>query len=614
MRKRYAAVLGHTPQVVFGLPQSWEPVLHVIPHPKWVNSVAFSPDGGRLASGSDDIVRIWNTVTGELEDELEGHTKWVLSVAFSHNGQFIVSGSEDETARIWNTATCDMRYMLIGHTSAVASVAVSRNDKFVVSGSDDRTVRIWDTATGEALRDLTGHGDWVRSVAVSPDCQHIISGSGDEIWIWTKDGIIENKLATNDKVHALAFSHNGHQILCNVNRTEWTIMGHRLSPMDKDHAITSIAYSPNDDEIVCGLNYGTVMVWNRETNTTHNLGRHSFIVKSIAFSLDGSCMASGSIDGVQIWDPRLRGTFAKEFYSESWRRTVAFSHDGQWIVTASYHHIQVWRVETMTKMNELSIKDHVESLALSHDGSHVVIGCEEGSIQVWNHLTNMIECQMSGHSEWVRSVAFSYDGTHVVSGSSNGTVRIWDCHTGNEVALYQHSDQVKCVAFSHDGCVAFGDHDGTVWIWSPSMGEIHTEPGNMSERGRWVCSVAFSHDDNHVISGWEDGVWIWNVMTNESTKLSERIKLPDGTRVHPLGKRDFHIYDPIDQEMTTDIPPYLLSISPDCDWIIGEQGEHICWIPLQYRAFFNAHISKSIVCLQSASGMIVLDLKKYSGC
>ena len=140
VRERYAAVLGHSPRVVFGLSQSWEPLLHVIRHPSVVFSVAFSPDGGRLASGSDEIVRIWNTATGELEDELEGHTAWVWSVAFSHNGQFVVSGSKDMSDRIWNTATCNATYMLTGHTSVVTSVAISRDDRFMVSGSWDRTI------------------------------------------------------------------------------------------------------------------------------------------------------------------------------------------------------------------------------------------------------------------------------------------------------------------------------------------------------------------------------------------------------------------------------------------------------------------------------------------
>ena len=181
--------------------------------------------------------------------------------------------------------------------------------------------------------------------------------------------------------------------------------------------------------------------------------------------------------------------------------------------------------------------------------------------------------------------------------------------TGIEVGLC-HSGGVERVTFSLDGSrVAFGDSYQGVRIWNSSTGQIYTNPDN-SERGLWMHSVAFSHDGNHVIFGWEDGVWIWNLMTNESTKLSERIQLPDGTRVHSLSNGYFHIYDPVDQETTNGLPPYLLSISPDCDWITGEQAEHSCWIHPHYRDFSKAHIAGSIVCLQTRRGMIVLDLKR----
>ena len=527
-------------------------MLHVIQHPSNVNSVAFSPDGGRLASGSDEIVRIWNTATGELEDELEGHTKGVQSVAFSHNGHFIVSGSEDWTVRIWNRATCKTRYTLTGHTSDVRSVAISRDDKFVVSGSHDQTVRMWDIETGGVLHELKGHTEQVKSVAVSPDCQHIASGSRGEVWIWTKDGIIEHKLETPTEKYNmsdLAFSHDGHRILCNVKGTEWTITGHRLSPLGTKNDpspkyIQSVAYSPIDHEIVYGTLFGEVMIWNTDTKKRYKLGTHSGGgVTSISFSSDGSRIASGSYDKtVRIWDPR---TFAET--DIGWLDHVALSHDGQWIVTASFNVIQVWRVaETMAKTNKLIIKTNVKSITLSHDGSCVVIGYRAGSILIWNHLTNTVKhqksgqsnclwsvvCnhlakrQMSGYSVWVRCVAF-YDESHVASGSNDKTVRIWNCHTGKEVGLHHHSNWVVCVAFSRDGGhIAFGDSFHTVWIWNPSTGDIHTNP-DKSEKG-WVHSVAFSHDGNHVISGRGDEVWIWNVTTNESIKLSERINCQMG--------------------------------------------------------------------------------------
>ena len=636
MRERYTAALGQTPRVLFGLPQSWQSSLvHVIPHTEYVKSVAFSPDGSRLASGSDKMVRIWNTATGELEDELEGHTHSVESVVFSHNGRFIVSGSRDMTIRIWNTSTCETTHMLTGHEYWVMSVAISRDDKFVVSGSGDRTVRIWDTTTGELHRELKGHGRGVESVVVSPDCQHVASVSLiGELWIWTKDGVIEHKLKcpAYGTTFDLAFSNDSCRILCNINRTEWTTTGHCLSPSDTDNEpgdaghTWSVAYSPDYNEIIVyGTKDGEVIMWNRDTNLTHIVGGHGSGVRSVAFSPDGSRIASGSFDDtVRIWDPQLRGTINKEV-SLGALNNVTLSCNGGWIVTSSYSHIQVWRVmETVTKVNELEIEG-VKFLALSRDGNRVVIGCDDRSICVWNHLTNKKECQMNGHSHHITSVAFSYDGCHVVSGSYDKTVRIWDCHTGNEVCMYQHSDAVMSVTFSCDGGrVAFGSFYGRILIWNPSTGKIDMELLRpRQESDLWLLftwddrdsyqwtELAFTWDNSHVISrSRQNEVWIWNLTTKEYTQLSQRIQLPDGTRVHSLGTHNFHIYDPVDQEMTNNIPPYLLHIPPHGDWIFGEQVEHDCWIPRQYRDFHWAYVAKSLVCLGYWSGhLIVLNLK-----
>ena len=80
-----------------------------------VNSVAFSQDGSRVVSGSDDnMVRIWNATTGEIEAELKGHTQGVSSVAFAQDGSQVVTGSQDKIIRIWNATTGELEAELKG--------------------------------------------------------------------------------------------------------------------------------------------------------------------------------------------------------------------------------------------------------------------------------------------------------------------------------------------------------------------------------------------------------------------------------------------------------------------------------------------------------------------
>ena len=114
---------------------------------------------------------------------LEGHSSRVTSVAFSPDGTQVVSGSYDETVRLWDAATGTALQTLEGHSSWITSVAFSPDGTQVVSGSADKTVRLWDAATGAALQTLEGHSSAVWSVAFSPDGKLSPTLHVDNYWL-----------------------------------------------------------------------------------------------------------------------------------------------------------------------------------------------------------------------------------------------------------------------------------------------------------------------------------------------------------------------------------------------------------------------------------------------
>ncbi|KAJ4465955.1 WD40-repeat-containing domain protein [Lentinula edodes] len=258
-------------------------------HTGQVSSVAFSPDGKKIVSGSwDKSVRVWSTQTGmALFDPLQGHTKGVKSVAFSPNGQTIVSGSDDLTIRVWDAETgkdnsvriwdADTGHPvgnpLLGHSNYILSVACSPDGKKLVTGSLDHSVRIWDTETQEAIGNpLQGHTKGILCIAFSPDGKTIASGSLDNsVIIW--------------------------------NAESGNAVGNPLN--EHTGAVSSVTFSPNGQKIISGSWDKTLRIWNRYTGEAVGdcLQGHTNGVTSVAFSPDGQKLISGSFDcTLCIWD------------------------------------------------------------------------------------------------------------------------------------------------------------------------------------------------------------------------------------------------------------------------------------------------------------------------
>ncbi|KAK4248937.1 hypothetical protein C7999DRAFT_30627 [Corynascus novoguineensis] len=254
-------------------------------HSDWVWSVAFSPDGQRLASGSGDTaIKIWDTASGSCAYTLEGHGYLVLSVAFSPDGQRLVSGSRDEKIKIWDAASGSCLHTLEGHSGLVCSVAFSPDGQRLASGSGDETIKIWDAVSGSCLHTLEGHSDWVWSVAFSPDGQLLVSGSRDEkikIWDAASGSCLHTLEGHSDSVLSVAFSPDGQRLASGSSDKTikiWdAISGICVQMFDAGTSITRLSFDHTNRYIFTDtgyINIGTAAV--EDSTKPHDPERQAY--------------------------------------------------------------------------------------------------------------------------------------------------------------------------------------------------------------------------------------------------------------------------------------------------------------------------------------------------
>ncbi|KAH7905937.1 WD40-repeat-containing domain protein [Hygrophoropsis aurantiaca] len=516
---------------------SWPSLRKAMQSSSGVETVAFSPDGKQIVSGSwGGIIHIWNAQTGSAVMKLSaGETNHTTSVAFSLDSKRLVSGSGN-IIHIWDVGTgISVIKPLTGHTNVVTSVAFSPDGKQVVSGSNDKTICIWDAHTGSLMMDpITGHTHWVTSVAFSLDGKQVVSGSNDmTVRIWdahTGSSVIGPLTGHIGNVTSVTFSPDGKQVVSGSDdRTIriWNahIGGYVMKFLARHHrgTVTSVAFSLDGKQLVSGSADSTIRIWDVYTGNLimSPLTGHTSRVNSVAFSPDGKQVVSGSSEKtIRVWDVNAGSTIMDPLIGHAtWVRSVAFSLDGTQIVSGSDDMtVRIWNAHTGNPIIE-PLTGHtawVTSVAFSPDGNQVVSGSLDQTVRIWDvHQSSPIVRILLGHTKWVMSVAFSPDGKKVVSGAWDKTIRIWDAHTGNPAMnpLKGHEHNISSVAFSPDSKkIVSGSWDMTIGIWDAHTGRPMIKP--IAGHDHFVTSVAISPDGKQVASGSYNGViHIWDTLT-----------------------------------------------------------------------------------------------------
>lgn len=422
-----------------------------------------------LASGSeDDTIKLWLVDQRKEVATLEGHFRYMDSVAFSPDGQILASGSSDGLIRLWDVQTREQIAILRKRAEDINSVAFSPDGETLATASYGDQLQLWDIATKrkKATSALAGHTSEVESIAFSPDGQTLASGGYmDKVRLWDIANRRQVAVLESDKrVRTVMYSPSGKILAMGID-------------------------TPREGGSYLANTTGEAHLWDAQTLELITVLEHDGTVLSIAFSPDGEILATASgsyndVDDISMGEVRLWNMQTYELLATLVQDeivfSIAFSPDGKMIAAGAEQNLRLWNVATQQLISSVRTGDTAGCMEFSPDGQTLALGLQvSGGPFLWE-VPNGEDIQRlrapDKHLYPAQSLSFSPNGKILASKHYNTirlwdmetTIRLWDKETRETEAILE-APRVSVVRFSPDGLtLASGNSGGTILLWDTS--------------------------------------------------------------------------------------------------------------------------------------------------
>jgi WD40 repeat protein/serine/threonine protein kinase len=479
---------------------SWRPVAsRELAFIAWQNAqtLAFSRDGSFLVSGTGAPYRnrctldFWSVPTLEKQPGLPSAPRDVLSLAMSPDGRQLVTGSWSlGRIRVWDLATMTESAVTMHHPGGgyVLNLKFSPNDADVfASSASDRTVRLWSLRTGDELVVQQGPLDELWAMAFSDGDILTLERSG-RIAAWdvtTHRG--GNDLITSGLVTVpLGFTADG-ATLATIDEMGglrfWDVAQRRELDAKKqdidftgvftDFEIIAPAITRDHQTLAVGMEDGRVQLWDLASRTAHTLSAHAKRMRNVAFSPDGRTLATVADDGIlKVWNVASRTllhaiSIPGALAPRNVNAALVWSSDGRVLAIANDTAIMLHDAANGRLLRTLDPKGLVYSLRFSPDDRLLVSAQQNHQMAFWDTRSGaLLDLNATSHQEGAYDICFSPDGRTFVTVVDQ--VKLWSVATRQEVStLRGHQHNIFAALFSPTGNLfVTADYGGGVRFWA----------------------------------------------------------------------------------------------------------------------------------------------------